>query len=570
MTINKNFVVRNGLEVAQTLLYADDVTNKVGINSAIPEFELDLYGDVRITGALSVGGTTGTPSQYLESTGDGLRWKQTPEIREKYTYSAIDGQTIYPPVGFAPFNDIQFVDVYIDGVLLSSSEYTATNTNTAIELAVPTLAGETVELIVYNPGHISTGGTGILGITISEEGVVAGFGEYVTHIDFIGAAVTALQSGTGVTVYVGDVDVRAEGFWGSNLEYGSPVLTGIHTTAFVGIGSTFATVELDVIGNAKVSGIFTAGTLSGSGSSITGLTNANLSGSAAITNNNLANSTVSYGGVALSLGGSDSTPAFNLVDATNYPYSSLTGITTDILGDTTPQLGGNLDLNNRSITGTGNININGTVNVGGVSTFTGLINATGGASISNLNVSGISTFVGTLNASGDIDVDGHTELDNLNVSGISTFIGTLNAGIVTASDFFGNGAGISSIVAIGTEPPANPYSGDLWFDSDYGKGFIYYDDGDSSQWVDFSGFGFGGNGLLEIVNDTTPQLGGNLDLNGNNITGSGSISISGISTFSSDVNVGVDTSSGVILTSPNGTRYRLIVDNSGNLSTTLV
>ena len=36
-----------------------------------------------------------------------------------------------------------------------------------------------------------------------------------------------------------------------------------------------------------------------------------------------------------------------------------------------------------------------------------------------------------------------------------------------------------------------------------------------------------------------------------------------------DISVGVDTSTGLILTSPNGTQYRLVVDNSGNLTTTL-
>ena len=37
-----------------------------------------------------------------------------------------------------------------------------------------------------------------------------------------------------------------------------------------------------------------------------------------------------------------------------------------------------------------------------------------------------------------------------------------------------------------------------------------------------------------------------------------------------DISVGISTAHGVILTSPNGTQYRLIVDNSGNLSTTAV
>ena len=44
-----------------------------------------------------------------------------------------------------------------------------------------------------------------------------------------------------------------------------------------------------------------------------------------IPNSKLENSTVSFGGVTLSLGGSDATPAFNLSDATGYPTSSLVG-----------------------------------------------------------------------------------------------------------------------------------------------------------------------------------------------------------------------------------------------------
>ena len=44
-----------------------------------------------------------------------------------------------------------------------------------------------------------------------------------------------------------------------------------------------------------------------------------------VANAELVNSTVNYGGVSLALGASDTTPAFNLTDASNYPTSSLTG-----------------------------------------------------------------------------------------------------------------------------------------------------------------------------------------------------------------------------------------------------
>lgn len=57
------------------------------------------------------------------------------------------------------------------------------------------------------------------------------------------------------------------------------------------------------------------------------ITNAQLAGS--IENGKLSNSSVSYGGVSISLGGSDATPAFDLADATNYPTSSLVGTITN-------------------------------------------------------------------------------------------------------------------------------------------------------------------------------------------------------------------------------------------------
>ena len=40
---------------------------------------------------------------------------------------------------------------------------------------------------------------------------------------------------------------------------------------------------------------------------------------------------------------------------------------------------------------------------------------------------------------------------------------------------------------IDTTPPGSPVAGDMWWDSDDGKLFIYYNDGTSSQWVNASG-----------------------------------------------------------------------------------
>jgi len=91
--------------------------------------------------------------------------------------------------------------------------------------------------------------------------------------------------------------------------------------------------------NADMTGTLTATIANGA------VENDMLAGS--IANSKFVNSSVSYGGVALSLGGSDATPAFDLSDATNYPTTALVGTITNT------QLAGsiaNSKLSNSSIT----------------------------------------------------------------------------------------------------------------------------------------------------------------------------------------------------------------------------
>ena len=112
-------------------------------------------------------------------------------------------------------------------------------------------------------------------------------------------------------------------------------------------------------------------TIDGSGATTIGatkVTNAMLAGS--IANAKLSNSSVSYGGISLSLGGSDATPAFDLADATNYPTSSLVGTITNA------QLAGsiaNSKLANSTITLSDGSNTT-AIALGGTMTFSGTSN----------------------------------------------------------------------------------------------------------------------------------------------------------------------------------------------------
>ena len=114
----------------------------------------------------------------------------------------------------------------------------------------------------------------------------------------------------------------------------------------------------------------------------------------------------------------------------------------------------------------------------------------------------------------------------------------------------------------------------MWWESDTGRLKIYYNDGNSAQWVDASA------GLLDDISTlwnknntgihTLSNVGIGTTTSDSTLTVRGTLNVTGVSTFSSDVNVGVSTATGVILTSPNGSKFRLIVADNGALSTTSV
>ena len=77
----------------------------------------------------------------------------------------------------------------------------------------------------------------------------------------------------------------------------------------------------------------------------------------------------------------------------------------------------------------------------------GNLDVDGHTELDNVNVSGVSTFTGAIDANGSLDVDGHTELDDLNVSGVSTFASAIVGSAVTINSS-GINAGTGIITGI--------------------------------------------------------------------------------------------------------------------------
>ena len=190
---------------------------------------------------------------------------------------------------------------------------------------------------------------------------------------------------------------------------------------------------------------------------------------------------------------------------------------TDIVDDLTPQLGGNLDCNGKDISG----NLNSTIELQGPNSklrflydqLSDLPSATdwhgmfahvhsegaayfahGGNWIKLANDSDIPTDTNTTysqlavaDASGVTLrlVDSNTVQDDITITaGAGITIDTIGSQGFTISASGGGGGGAT--VTTDDNPPSAPADGDLWWKSDEGRLKVYYEDGDSNQWIDAS------------------------------------------------------------------------------------
>ena len=214
-----------------------------------------------------------------------------------------------------------------------------------------------------------------------------------------------------------------------------------------------------------------------------------------IANASLTNSTVSYGGVQLSLGGSDATPAFNLVDATGYLGDSAL-VTTGALNSGSITSGfGSIDVGSSSITTLGTVS-------GG--TLTGTLSTAAQANV---------TSVGTLTSlavSGDLTVDTST----LKVDSANNRVGILNAAPDVTLDI---GSATDAVhVPVGTtaQRPGTPAAGYFRYNADLEQFEGYTDTwgaigGGGTNTFTFDSF-TGDNTTVDFVLSQATNLEGNL------------------------------------------------------------
>ena len=109
--------------------------------------------------------------------------------------------------------------------------------------------------------------------------------------------------------------------------------------------------------------------------------------------------------------------------------------------------------------------------------------------------------------------------------------------------FWVSANGADSMVGISTTAPTNPQTGDLWWDSDVAALYMYYNDGNSSQWVSAASGATGAQGAAGAQGATGPVAGSSSQVvykdGSNNPAGSSSFTFDGTNlTVGGNLNVG--------------------------------
>lgn len=248
--INKNFVVKKGLEVNTDLIVANSDTNRVGIGTTIPRYKHHTVGGIGATFATITGVTTTTTldvtsnlllngvgasvGQYVGFTTLGLSWLNPDTasgVRSTTTTTATTGQT-----NFALLYQVGMLDVFVNGVKLFTSDYTADD-GVSVILNTPCFGGEKIEFVAYSNVSTGIGVTGIPGINVRDNGTLVTSPLSVVNLDFIGATITTTGIGATVNYQANPVSIATVANGVLNLN-GTNASTFFHTTtANIGVVS---------------------------------------------------------------------------------------------------------------------------------------------------------------------------------------------------------------------------------------------------------------------------------------------------------------------------------------------
>ena len=291
MAVNKNFVVKNGLEVDTNTLFVDSANNRVAIGTTVPTAALDVRGKIlsdsqveswvgKFVGIVTAGAVGVTTLTYSVGTGSSTKLGRA------------NAEEIIVTAGFSTFVSASATDIIV-----------ATGSTFSKDLSVGAAATVGAALTV-------TGQSKFAEFVRFEKDVTVGSALTVTGIStFTGATKFAESSRFEQNVNVGGaatvggaLTVTGNAYFNGNVDIGGDLtfdevnarnatITGIATIGFTTTSNAFVsgvttTSKLNVTGvgtvgfltatNAFVSGVGTVGFLTASNAAVSGMTTTDL------------------------------------------------------------------------------------------------------------------------------------------------------------------------------------------------------------------------------------------------------------------------------------------------------
>ena len=251
MAINKNFVIKNGIQVNETLLVGDSVNNKVGINTSLPDYELEVIGGIGVTDVRIAGVTT--------ALGDFLVANDSGEDGKAFSVRVSAGNSVgintanprFPLEVVGPLS-IGYTAQYIFGDLEVSGDITSANFSSGnAQFSGITTFTDTTDNVL---GDANTGSVQLDGGLGVEGNVTVGSGLSVFGNSFFVGLVTFAAGASG-TIQLGD---NAD----DSVEFQADVNSNIipNTTSAFDLGSSSQEWrDLHLAGNAGIGSLSVSG-----------------------------------------------------------------------------------------------------------------------------------------------------------------------------------------------------------------------------------------------------------------------------------------------------------------------
>ena len=307
-----------------------------------------------------------------------------------------------------------------------------------------------------------------------------------TDLNITGVATIAtLRATTGIVTNYDGVNLKVSGVGTiATFESTTSTITNLNATNLdvSGIGTIGVGVVTDLSGTSlNYSGIGTIATLVATSAQVSNL---NATGVSTIASLSVTGSTFER----LTVTDYSNLAGITTIDNATGTNLNFTGVGTFASIDIN---GGDLEVANLDAT---DINVTGISTLGTVQVSSGIITATSGIVTyygDGAYLQNISAGIG-IGSTGGLVGYGATFI-NFYGTGVSTAYYDGNTGIAT---IFFQGGGGGATVSIGTEAPTSPASGDLWYNNNEGRIFIYYDEvaegiGSAQVWVDAAPFNVG-------------------------------------------------------------------------------